>query len=80
MLIEMIAIHPAYWHRGYGKALIKWGLAIAESDGVRTGVVANAKAVGLYLSLGFVQVGTFKVPDEEEPPNNVEGVLLIHDV
>jgi GNAT superfamily N-acetyltransferase len=53
MLIELVAIHPAYWRRGHGKTLLNWGLALAEKDGVNTGVIANTTAVGLYLSLGL---------------------------
>jgi len=69
MLIELVGIHPAYWRRGHGKTLLNWGLALAEKDGVNTGVIANTAAVGLYLAL----------EDEEEPPNKVDGILLAYD-
>jgi N-acetylglutamate synthase-like GNAT family acetyltransferase len=79
MLIELVGIHPAYWCRGHGKTLLNWGLALAEKDGVNTGVIANTAAVGLYLALGFVRIGKITLEDEEEPPNKVDGILLTYD-
>lgn len=78
MVIELVAIHPAYWRRGHGKALLNWGIALAESEGVKTGVAANTLGVGLYLSMGFVEIGRFVVQDRKDPNNEITGVLLKH--
>lgn len=59
--------------------MLNWGLALAKEEGLKTGVGANTRAVGLYVSMGFVEVGRIAVPDHEEPPNVVEGVYLTHD-
>jgi len=79
MVLDLVAIHPAYWRRGHGKALLNWGLALAGRDGVKTGVVANSRFVGMYLSMDFVKVGGFEVIDEDEPPNVIAGFALAHD-
>ncbi|KAE9366620.1 hypothetical protein N431DRAFT_417442 [Stipitochalara longipes BDJ] len=79
IIINLITIHPAYWRRGHGKALLNWGLALAREDGLKTGVCANTRAVGLYLSMGFVEVDRISAKDNEEPPILVEGVYLAHD-
>jgi ribosomal protein S18 acetylase RimI-like enzyme len=79
MVVDLVAIHPAYWRRGHAKALMNWGLAVAERNGLDTGIVANTRAVGLYLSLGFEQFELVKIEDEEEPPNFLELVLMKYD-
>jgi N-acetylglutamate synthase-like GNAT family acetyltransferase len=80
MIIERVVVHPAYWRRSHGKTLVNWGLALAETDKIKTGVVANTVGVGLYLALGFMRIEMVKLEDEEEPPNALEGVILRYDV
>ncbi|PMD52391.1 uncharacterized protein K444DRAFT_573157 [Hyaloscypha bicolor E] len=76
MVIELVAIHPAYWRRGHARSLLSWGIAVAESEEVKTGVVANTRGLGLYLSMGFKEVLRFSIQDEDEPPNVISGILL----
>jgi len=76
MVIELVAIHPAYWRRGHARSLLSWGIAVAESEEVKTGVVANNRGLGLYISMGFKEVLRFSIQDEDEPPNVISGILL----
>jgi N-acetylglutamate synthase-like GNAT family acetyltransferase len=78
MVVEMVVVHPAYWRRGHGKALVKWGLELAETDGVESAVFGTIAGEQLYLSLGFVRVSVLSLKDEEEPPNELEWVILKH--
>lgn len=49
----MLVVHPAYWKRGHGSTLVKWGLEISKIDGVAMGVIGPDMGVNLYKSLGF---------------------------
>jgi oligoendopeptidase F len=56
--IYVIAVHPDFHGLGLGRALTVAGLHSIAARGVRTGMLyvdgANAAAVGLYTSLGFI--------------------------
>jgi GNAT superfamily N-acetyltransferase len=74
MVLERVIVHPAYWRRGHGKALLEWGLALARIDGVKAGVCTGfaGDAKHLYLSLGFVKIGEVSVKDEQDPSKQIE--------
>lgn len=77
--MDMVVVHPAYWCRGHGSALVKWGIALADIDGVKQGVVAAEMGEKLYFSLDFKKLGTVQAQDEEQPPNKIEVGLLRYD-
>ncbi|KAK3366673.1 hypothetical protein B0T24DRAFT_596584 [Lasiosphaeria ovina] len=45
--MERIVAHPAYWRRGYGSAIAKWGVELADIDGVDQGVIATGMGADL---------------------------------
>lgn len=46
-------MHPAYWRRGHGGRLVRWGIDLANLDKVDQGVIAAEMGKSLYLSLGY---------------------------
>jgi GNAT superfamily N-acetyltransferase len=49
----MLVTHPAYWGRGYGKALVQWGLDFAQIHNVGQGVIGPDMGMKVYLKAGF---------------------------
>jgi len=77
--MDIVVVHPAYWRRGHGSDLAKWGIALADTDGVKQGVIAAEMGQKLYLALDFKKLGTIQAQDEKQPPNGVEVGLLRYD-
>ena len=53
MTMEMVVVHPAYWSRGHGVNLVKWGMNLSATDQVCQGVIAATTATALYRKLGY---------------------------
>ena len=51
--MEVVVVHPAYWGRGHGSSLVKWGMHLADLDHIKQGVVATRLGAKLYSRLGF---------------------------
>jgi N-acetylglutamate synthase-like GNAT family acetyltransferase len=70
--LTIMVVHPAYWARGHGSRLVEWGLALADLDGMKQGVMSgSASGIKLYLRLGVEQVDEFLLLDEgTSPPEN----------
>lgn len=76
--MDMVVVHPAYWRRGHGSRLVRWGMALADLDRIGQGVVAAAMGEKLYLSLDFIKLAEVAVEDAagSSPPRGVKvGVL-----
>ena len=54
--MEMVVVHPAYWRRGHGGRLVRWGIDLANLDKVCQGVIAAEMGKSLYLSLGYEEL------------------------
>jgi ribosomal-protein-alanine N-acetyltransferase len=56
--VSDLAVHPDYWRRGLGEAMLRWGLAWFRSQGLKSAALQvntdNAPAIALYRKLGFV--------------------------
>jgi len=76
MIVEMLVVHPTYWRRGHGKVLIKGGLTIAGTDGVKSGVFAMVMGELMYCFLGYVRAWVIGLKDEKQPLNEVGAVVL----
>ncbi len=50
-----------YQRCGVGRELVQWGLRAAKEKKLWVGTEASPKGLGLYLKLGFEQVGWFTV-------------------
>ncbi len=73
----MVVTHPAYWRRGHGTALVKWGKALAQLDRVNQGVVAADMGERLYLSLGYEKLDDVLAEDKSGAlPHDVKVGIL----
>ena len=66
MILESIAIHPAYWRRGQGGRLVQWGLKLADIVKVQAGVLAIVETpYGDYMSVRGIygNGGTLKISE-----------------
>jgi N-acetylglutamate synthase-like GNAT family acetyltransferase len=53
MHILHVVVHPAYWHRGHGKALAKCFIDIANQDERPLRVIAGKRAKRMFEEVGF---------------------------
>ncbi|CAH0051750.1 unnamed protein product [Clonostachys solani] len=67
-LVDMVVVHPAYWRRGHGTSLVKWGKALADVDRVNQGVIAADMGEKLYTSLGYGKLDDVRAVSEDGPP------------
>ncbi|KAJ8129180.1 hypothetical protein O1611_g4452 [Lasiodiplodia mahajangana] len=74
-LMDMVVVHPAYWKRGHGTTLVKWGMSMADLDHVDQGVVAAKMGEQLYLKLGYTKLAEVHVCDDKEPADVTVGIL-----
>ncbi|KAL2672557.1 hypothetical protein Neosp_013270 [[Neocosmospora] mangrovei] len=63
--MEMVVVHPAYWRRGHGGRLVRWGIDLAKVDNVCQGVIAAEMGKSLYLSLGYEELEDLHVGGDE---------------
>ena len=75
-ILKTLIVHPAYWHRGYGTALVCWGLELASTDSIRQGVIAADMGQQLYLSRGYTKLDNVIVIDETDPGQRLQLGLL----
>ena len=59
----MVVVHPAYWRRGHGTTLVRWGKALADLDGMDQAVSATDMGEKLYVPLGYHKVDEVRVED-----------------
>ncbi|RSL79627.1 hypothetical protein CEP52_017498 [Fusarium oligoseptatum] len=84
--MEMVVVHPAYWKRGHGRRLVRWGIDLAEIDGVCQGVIAAEMGKSLYLSLGYEELEDLQFDGfhlsvmlyQVKRTNKEEGAALLH--
>ncbi|CAH0020749.1 unnamed protein product [Clonostachys rhizophaga] len=67
-LVDMVVVHPAYWRRGHGTLLVKWGKALAEIDRVVQGVIAADMGEKLYTCLGYGKLDDVRAVSQDGPP------------
>ncbi|KAJ4220995.1 hypothetical protein NW759_007064 [Fusarium solani] len=63
--MEMVVVHPAYWRRGHGGRLVRWGIDLANLDKVCQGVIAAEMGKSLYLSLGYEELEDLHLGGDE---------------
>lgn len=74
--MDTLVVHPAYWRRGHGTALVNWGMELARLDRVKQGVIAACMGEKLYLSRGYEKLDDVAAVDERDPEQHVRvGVL-----
>lgn len=74
--MDMVVVHPAYWRRGHGTLLVKWGMGLSDMDRVNQGVIAAEMGEKLHLRSKYIEVDKIFVESETEHKSNVNlGVL-----
>jgi len=72
--LDLLAIHPKYQSQGAGKALVKWGIDLADSIGAEMTVESSRLGLEVYQKNGFriVEERTLAVPEkwEDRPKTN----------
>jgi len=66
MICDKLVVHPTYWHRGHGSALLRWGMQLSSIDRVNQGVMPSYAGEKLFLSLGYQKVDILPVPGDED--------------
>jgi N-acetylglutamate synthase-like GNAT family acetyltransferase len=63
-ICDKLVIHPAYWRRGHGTALIEWGMQLSKTDAISQGVMPSHAGENNFFKLGFEKIDTIRVPDD----------------
>ena len=82
--LNFLAVKPAYQNRGYGRALVAWGVERAKQENVAASVCSGKGRETFYQKCGFdVQAG--KITDGEGNPlkakieEDAGGLVLFRD-
>ncbi|KAJ4312732.1 hypothetical protein N0V84_009794 [Fusarium piperis] len=70
--MEMVVVHPAYWRRGHGGRLVRWGIDLVKLDEVCQGVIAAKMGKSLYLSLGYENLQDLHLDGDDVVPQGVD--------
>ena len=58
----MLGCTPAYGRLGVGSALLRWGLELADQEGLNTWLESAPQGYPLYRRFGFEDVDVFDLP------------------
>ncbi|KAF3020919.1 hypothetical protein E8E14_002369 [Neopestalotiopsis sp. 37M] len=70
--LERMVVHPAYWNRGHGSTLARWGVKLAQMDHVDQGVIATSMGADLFRHIGFDEITELQVDGDENTPEGVK--------
>jgi GNAT superfamily N-acetyltransferase len=51
--LHLLAVHPAFQYRGFGRELIEWGLEKAREEGMHASVISSDSKEPFYFACGF---------------------------
>jgi hypothetical protein len=77
--MEMVVVHPAYWARGHGGDLVKWGTELARIDKMNQGVIAADMGKNLYSKLGWKNLTEIRIEGDEIVPQGVTITVMEYD-
>ena len=77
--MERLVVHPAYWNRGHGSAIGKWGVDLSDIDGVDQGVAATSLGQKLFRHVGYEFLTDLHVEGDAANPEGVTFALLRHE-
>lgn len=82
LYLSILACHPSYQRRGIGRQLVRWGLEKAKLENLDMTVFGSPMGSLLYRSVGFREVGKFRVQvdGEEEYLDTLAMVLENKDI
>ena len=75
-IVNMVVVHPAYWRRGHGGNLVKWGMKLARIDKVKQGVSATKMGKDLYQKLGWQYLTEIHIEGDETMPQGVSSTIM----
>jgi ribosomal protein S18 acetylase RimI-like enzyme len=61
--LKVLCVHPSYQRKGVGTVLVNWGLKHAQARGENAYLEASDFGKGLYIKLGFREVGDLEVEE-----------------
>ncbi|KAE9375094.1 putative GNAT family acetyltransferase [Stipitochalara longipes BDJ] len=59
--LDLLAVHPEYQGKMYGRELVQWGIEEAKREGICASVIAAEGKDRFYGRFGFVEVGRANV-------------------
>lgn len=65
--LDNLAVDFRYQRRGFGEALMRWGMDQAHEKQLPISTEASTKGLGLYQKLGFERIGWWHILDFELP-------------
>ncbi|KAF7555585.1 hypothetical protein G7Z17_g2075 [Cylindrodendrum hubeiense] len=74
--LERLVVHPAYWKRGHGERLARWGMAMCDLDHIDQGVVASEMGATLFTRLGYERLTELQVEGDNEDDKGLTYELL----
>ena len=51
--LHLLAVHPDFQHRGFGRELVEWGLEKAREEVVHASVISSDSKEHFYFACGF---------------------------
>lgn len=77
--MDMVVVHPAYWSRGHGENLVRWGMKLACIDKIKQGVIAGKMGQDLYNKLGWKNLKEIHIEGDEIVPQGVSVAVMEYD-
>jgi GNAT superfamily N-acetyltransferase len=74
--LEFLIVDPLHQRKGLGRKLVRYGLELADKEGVCASVIASEAGDGLYVSCGFVAVGWMQ-EGEGNPLRDIPGGRIL---
>lgn len=78
MMLETLAVHPAYWGRGHGKRLVEWSRALAHMDGISMGVLASDISLKFYQKQQYQLLDTLRLKGDEASPAGMTTYIMVY--
>ncbi len=63
--IKNLMVHPQHQRKGVGRRLLESAVAASDEANIPAFLVSSAEALTLYTSLGFQQLGTWSIDNED---------------
>nr|POE54283.1 delta(24)-sterol reductase [Quercus suber] len=76
LVFNKLVVHPSYLRRGHAKAILQWGLRLADEDALDQGVIPAHMAELVYLRQGYEVIGEMHIPDDGETKGFTQKVAL----
>jgi hypothetical protein len=74
--MNIVVVHPAYWRRGHGTNLVRWGMRLTDEDQTTQGVISADMGTKLYMALGFEKICDVHIAGDDRTPEGVTNGIL----